>query len=71
MNWFYLTTSNDEKILVNANAIMSIKYSKDTDLTIIDYVRSAYPSTFVRGNIMMDIKRVLNSHDNWVTQIGE
>lgn len=71
MNWFYLTNADGEKILVNAGAIMSVKYSKDTNLTIIDYIRSAYPSLFVRGNIIPDIKRVLSAHDNWVTQIGE
>lgn len=71
MNWFYLTTSDGEKVLVNADAIMSVKYLKDTDLTMIDYIRSAFPSLFIRGNIVPDIKRVLSAHDNWVTQIGE
>jgi len=71
MNWFYLTTSDGERTLINADTIMNVKYLKDTDLTVIEYIRSAFPATFIRGNILLDIKRILTAHDNWVTQIGE
>ena len=72
MDWFCMTNADGEKIIINANAIMDVKYLKDTNLTVIDYIRSAYPSTYVRGNVMTEIKKVLSSHNNnYVTQIGD
>jgi hypothetical protein len=49
---------------------MNVYYNAETDLTVINFIRSAYPSVYVRGNIMMDIKRLLTSHDNYVSKIG-
>jgi len=71
MEWFEITTASEEKMLINAEHILNVKYNKETNLTIIDFNRSAYPSVYVRGNIMLDIKRLMSSHNSYVTRIGE
>lgn len=73
MDWFYvknITGKEEQRTLINVNSIMSIRYSDETDLTIIDFIRSAYPSLYVRGDIVPDIKRLLSSHGDYVSQIG-
>ena len=74
MDWIYLncvTGKEERKTLVNFNAVQSVYYSKDSDLTVIDFIRSAYPPLYVRGNIMMDIRRLLSSHGAYVSTIGD
>ena len=72
MDWFEISTAEKkEKMIINADAIMSVKYNAETNLTIIDFIRSAYPSAYVRGNIIPDIKRLISMHGNYVTRIGE
>lgn len=72
MDWFEVTTYKDNiKTLINAESILKLSYSKDTDLTVIEYQRGAYPATYLKGNYMPDIKRLLSSHDHYVSKIGE
>ena len=74
MDWFILNTvkgNKKEKVLLNASSILSVYYNDETNLTIIEVNRSAYPAIYVRGNIMPDIQRLLNSHDHFVSRIGE
>ena len=70
MDWFEITTADGEKCLINASAVMNIYYTTETDLTTINFIRSAYPSVYARGNLMTDIKRLLSAHDNYVSKIG-
>lgn len=73
MEWIEVDTVTGEetnKTLINLEAVANIEYHEKTDLTIITYIRSAYPSTYIRGDITRDIKRLLSSHDNYVSRIG-
>lgn len=71
MEWFKFVNSNGEKIMVNANLIACITYHKDTNLTEITLSRAAYPPLFIRGDATQEIDRLLYSHDNFVSRIGE
>ena len=68
-DWFEVTTTDGEKELINANAIMSITYDKESDATIISFIRAGIGSTYIRGDITRDIKRLLSSHDHYVSVI--
>ena len=70
MDWIVVKEYNSEKVLINVNAIMSISYHKETDLTMIEFIRTAYSPVYVKGDITTDIRRLLTSHGNYVTQIG-
>lgn len=71
-DWFDVTPIKEQdRMLINANAIMSVEYNDEIDLTTINFIRAAYPSVCVRGDVMKDIRRLLSSHDNYVTRIGE
>ena len=70
MDWIVVKEYNSEKVLINVNAIMSISYHKETDLTMIEFIRAAYSPVYVKGDITIDIRRLLTSHGNYVTQIG-
>ena len=69
MDWFQIKTTQDEVLLINANEILSVTYHEDTDLTEIVFTRAAFPPVFVRGDIMPTIKRLLVSHDHYVSTI--
>jgi len=69
MDWFQVTTANEEVHLINVSAILSVMYHEDTDLTEITFIRSAFSPIFVRGDIMLTIKRLLTSHDHYVSTI--
>ena len=71
MDWFEFTDTNNKKCIVNARHILSISYSKDTDLTVIEYDRAAFPATYIHGNYLADFKRLLIAHESYVTRIGE
>lgn len=72
MDWLEVTNSNNEKVLINANAILDVSYKEETNLTIINFIRSAYPSAYIKGNVTQDIKRhFLCSHGNNVGRIGD
>ena len=68
-DWFKVTTTRGEKELINANAIMSVTYDKESDATIITFIRAGIGSTYVRGDITRDIERLLSSHNNYVSTI--
>lgn len=61
--WIKVTTTDNQNHLINVNEIMDLTYTKDTNLTIITYARSAYPSSYVRGNIIPEITKHLSAND--------
>ena len=72
MEWIEVDTiSGNEtyKTLINLESVINVRYHKETNLTIIDCKRAAFPSIYVRGDITMDIKRLLSSHGNYVSKI--
>ena len=70
MDWFEVTNTDGEKILINASTIMSVRYNEKTNLTIIDFIRAAWASVYVNGDITLNVKRLLSSHDHYVSKIG-
>ena len=70
MDWFVLKNCEDEKITINADAIMKFEYKKDTDLTVIEYLRAGYNAEYVKGDITADLRRLLNAHGHYVSNIG-
>ena len=73
MDWFLINNVRgvgNKKMLINAETITSVYYEENTNLTVINLTRSAYPSIFVEGNIMPDICRLLDAHDHYVSHIG-
>lgn len=73
MDWFLINNVRgveNKKMLVNAETITSVYYEENTNLTVINLTRAAYPSIFVEGNIMQDICRLLDAHDHYVSRIG-
>jgi len=71
MDWFIINEVKEGKTIINASSILKVHYNEETNLTIIDFNRGAYPSVYVRGNIMTDIRRLLSAHGHYVSQIGE
>lgn len=70
MDWFDVTTIDGERKLINANAIMSVTYYENTDLTVIDFTRAAYPGIAVKGDAMKDIRKQLVAHEHYVSKVG-
>ena len=70
MDWFIVKDSDDRKVMINAESIMTVSYAKDTNLTVINFTRTAYPPLYVRGDITPDIKRLLNAHEHYVSNVG-
>lgn len=71
MNWIEVTTAKNEKELINVESILKISYFEESDLTMIEFIRGAYPATFVKGNIVSNIRKFLASKDNGIARTGE
>ena len=72
MIWFEITTSDNEKHIINANCIMDMCYNGETNLTIIQVTRSAMPALYVRGNIMKEfVKAISNAMGSRLIRLGE
>ena len=69
--WIKVTTTEKEKAkhLINVDKIMDINYSEETDLSIITFDRSAYPSLYIRGNIMSELAKLIASEGGSVATI--
>lgn len=61
--WIKLTTTDKNKHLINVDKIMDVYYSEETDLSVITYDRSAYPSSYIRGNIVPELTKIIMSGD--------
>ena len=59
--WLELVDANNIKHLVNLNGIIDIQYLEETNLTMITFSRSAFPSIYIRGNVMTEIKKIMQS----------
>jgi len=70
MNWIYVKTTEDVVMNINLDAVMCFYYKADTDLTVIEFTRAAYPAVYVKGDITLNIRRLLNTHNSYVSQIG-
>lgn len=69
--WIDVISANDERHLINTDTIVDVQYFEDTNLSAITFVRSAFPSLYVRGNILIDIKKALLAEKRSVHRIGE
>lgn len=68
MNWIEITDRKNNKHLINVQHIIDVVYLKDTDLTMIEFSRSAFPAIYINGNVVKDVKRAINGT---ITRVGE
>ena len=72
MVWFEAENTEGNKHLINVNAVSDVIFHEGTDLTEIVFIRSAYPSVYLRGNKIKEIRKfILTSAENNVCRIGE
>jgi len=71
MNWFEMTDADGGKHLINAESIMEMTYSADTNLTIISVNRAAYGSLYIRGNVIPEFRKIFSANNYFIGRIGE
>ena len=70
MDWIYVKNTDGVVITINLSLVQSFWYEKDSDITIIEFARNNYPDVHVYGDITANIRRLLNSHNHYVNQVG-
>lgn len=70
MDWFEVRTTDNKLHLVNTEAILDVSYNEEADLTTINFIRPTFAAMYINGNIYNDVKRLLNSHEHYVSRIG-
>ena len=68
MEWIELVNSNDDKVMINMDAVAEVVYNKDTNLTEI--INPLIETITVKGDCVIDIKRLLTSHDHYVSRLS-
>ena len=69
--WIEITDAKNVKRLINIDKVMDIHYSQETDLTVVEFSRGAYPAVYIRGNKLIDFRRIIDTHDMFVCKIGD
>ena len=71
MDWICVKTVDDVIVTINMKEVLVFYYKKDTDLTVFEFTRANYPPVFVKGDVALSVRRLLNSHNNnYVSQVG-
>lgn len=66
MIWFFITTVDGQKRLINGNQIIDVYYSAETDMTTITLLRAQSPSFYVRGNVMSELSKLIARNEHCV-----
>jgi len=69
--WIKLTTTDGINHLANGNAIMDVTYNEETDLTVITFIRTAYSSLYVRGDITKKFILAVMSSKEQIHNLGD
>ena len=69
--WIKITTTDGAKHIVNESNLMDAYYSEESDLTIINFSRSAYPAIYVKGNIVPELTKVIGTKYSVATIMGK
>lgn len=68
MEWIEFVNSNDDKVMINMDSVAEVVYNKDTNLTEI--INPFMERITVKGDCVTDIKRLLTSHDHYVSRLS-
>ncbi len=67
MEWIEFVDSGDNKVMINMQSVKQVSYDKETNLTEIS---TGLSTMCVKGDRIVDIKRLLTSHDHYVSRLS-
>lgn len=72
MIWLEIENERGNKHIININSVMDIVYHEESELTEVVFIRSSYPSVYIKGNKTKEVRKILSSHiANDVIRLGE
>ena len=65
--WIKVVATDNTPHLINEDNIIEVSYDENEDLSIITFLRSAYGSVCIKGNIIPELTKVLAAKNPVVT----